>query len=368
MQLTSMRLFLLLCVTALIVACSSPERIESAPLPLPSATAVPSASPTPTASATLTPTPSPTATATATATARPTPSPTATPEPTATPTPEPTLRIVELTLNDIDGSPLRFVSADEHPHLGGFTLVHGTLAIEGEGEISEVVLEVIEVSTGVTFEIGLAPAAQAALSTSLAETGRVEIAASQLLFEIPSTAFAPFDKSENGLLQLRVKVRATDGREAVYENDNKLYPKLVRYTADNRYFVGEEQQGGNGWVTPDAKALLEGLRGVQFGDISNMNGGPFPPHVSHQRGLDADIWFEGYNAIDGAAAGFMLNLLNQSGIIERVELVFVAYQQVDGDPFWAEIRGVTLLDGRPASTVFVPEPEHTGHFHLRLYR
>jgi hypothetical protein len=278
------------------------------------------------------------------------------------------LYVAELTLNDIDGSPLESLSVDEHAHFGGLTLIHGTIAIEGEGEITDVVLEVVDYATQASFEVGLVSEAREQLVGPLGETGRVEIVESRLLFELPSAAFAPFDKSADGHVQLRLKVRASDGREAVRGSDYRYVKKLVRYTADNRYFVGEEEQGGNSWVTPDAKAFLEALEGVQLGDISNMNGGPFPPHVSHQKGVDADVWFEGYNNLDGPAAAFLLGLLNRPGVIERVELAFVAYEQVDGDPFWEEIRDVILLDGRAAGEVFRPEPEHTGHFHLRLYR
>ncbi len=326
---------------------------------------------TPTATSTSTSTPTATATATATPSPTPSPSPTATPEPTPTPTPTPEpppLAVAALTLNDIDGAPLQFLSVDEHPHFGGSTLVHGTLAIEGEGTIAAITLEITDPATGALVHASLTAAAGEQLLLPLGAAGRVEIAASQLLFEIPSTAFAGFDKSQDGVVELRVRVTAADGREALYASSElNDIGKLVRYTADNRYFVGEEEQGGNSWVTPNVKTLAEQLPDVQYGDFSNMNGGFFPPHVSHQRGVDIDVWFFGYNDLDGAAAQFMLDLLNRPGIIERVELAFVAYAQTDGDPYWEVIRDVVLTDGRPAGDVFLPEPDHDTHFHLRLW-
>lgn len=326
-----------------------------------------------TPTATSTPTSTPTATATSTATPSPTPSPTATPSPSPTPTATatplpPTLAVTRLTLHDIDGSQLQFLSVDEHTLFGGSTLVHGTMTIEGEGTVSSVVLEITDPATGAVSETGLAAGAAAQLLASLDKTGRAEIVESQLLFEIPSTAFSTFDRSQDGYVELRVRVTATDGRQAVYEHpDLSRIGKLVLYTADNRYFVGEEAQGGNSWVMPSVKALAEQLPDVQYGDFSNMNGGYFPPHISHQRGVDIDVWFVGYNALDGAAAQFMLDLLNQPGIIERVELAFVAYTQTESDPFWETIRNVALVDGRMAGEVLLPEADHDTHFHLRLW-
>ncbi len=336
--------------------------------PTPTETAIPPTS-TPTATATSTPMPTSTPTPTATPSPTPSPTPTATPSPTPTATPEPpTLAISQLSLQDIDGSPLQFLSIDEHPYFGGFTPVHGTIAIVGEGEIASVTLEIIDAANGASATVELAQPASTQLLLPLGEAGQVAISTSQLLFEIPSTAFAEFDKSQDGNVEMRVRVRATDGREAVYESADLLQVhKLVRYTAENRYFVGEEEQGGNSWVTPNVKALVEQFQDVEFGDFSNMNGGPFPPHVSHQRGVDVDTWFYGYNNLDGATAQGLLDLLNQPGVIERVELVYVAYTQTDGDLFWEAIRDVVLVDGRQAGEVFLPEPEHTTHFHLRFW-
>ncbi|MEZ4570252.1 MAG: hypothetical protein R2849_07975 [Thermomicrobiales bacterium] len=352
----------------LLAACSSPNRDEFRTTPA-ATVEVPTSTPTVSPTATATRTPAPTSTPTVTPSPTPSPTATATPEPTATATPEPpALAIANLALNDIDGSPLQFLSIDEHPLFGGSTLVHGTIAIEGEGEVSSVSLEITDEANGAVIEVDMTGDAGEQLLLPLGESGRVEIAESQLLFEIPSTAFADFDRTSDGYVDLQVSVTTTDGRRAVSGGSGQTrVQKLVRYTADNRYFVGEEEQGGNSWVTPSVKALTEQLADVQFGDFSNMNGGYFPPHVSHQRGVDVDAWFFGYNALDGDAARFMLDLLNQPGIIERVELVYVAYTQADGDPFWDAIRDVVLIDGRSAGEVFVPDAEHDAHCHVRFW-
>lgn len=296
-------------------------------------------------------------------TPQPTPTATATVVPTSTPEP---VAIDHLQLNDIDGSPLTFLSVDEHPYFEGYTLVHGTLSVRSATELTAVTLEIAEPGEEALIRVDLAPEAQASLLFQPPdEHGLMTIETDQLLFRIPSAEFLALDQSRHSQLALMVRVQTSDGHEAskTYE---RWVNRLVRYKAENRYFVGEELQGGNDWVTPRVRDLLFELEGVLIGDISNMNGGPFPPHISHQEGRDIDLWFPGYNALDGATATSLLNLLDQPGRISRVEVVFVAYQQIDEDLFWQAIRDVTLTDGRRAADIFLPEPDHTTHFHLRL--
>jgi hypothetical protein len=99
-----------------------------------------------------------------------------------------------------------------------------------------------------------------------------------------------------------------------------------------------------------------------------MNGGTFPPHTSHQTGVDIDGFFDGYDARDKKAAEKMLALLNLYG--KKIARVFVTFNNKDvpdnKDPFWVAIKDVTLLDGRRARDVITREPDHTGHFHWRL--
>jgi hypothetical protein len=44
--------------------------------------------------------------------------------------------------------------------------------------------------------------------------------------------------------------------------------------------------------------------------------------------------------------------------------VFVAYTA--NDAFGKAIQGVTLKDGRAATSVIRPDADHTGHFHWRV--
>src|SRR5699024_9847061 len=102
----------------------------------------------------------------------PTPPPTAAPEPTPSPTPEPTtLAITELHLHDIDGSPLQFLSIDTHDLFGGFTPIHGTLTIQGEGDIAAVRLEITDPATGALVTADLLTGAIGGLPLPLGADG-----------------------------------------------------------------------------------------------------------------------------------------------------------------------------------------------------
>ena len=358
-----------LALVALIVlaACTtSPDNPGAPPTPTattePTATAVPpTATPEPTATATSTPSPTATATPTNTATPSPIPSPTA--------TPEPTIEITDLELQDIDGVPLIGLSVDEHPYFGGVTPVHGVIRVDGDGTLADVVLEVLENDV----VIATAPLVEDARSVLLGpldgEGGRA-ITESRLLFSFPSNAFVAIDKTRNGTLILRVRAIADDGHEAAYDYRDGAIWKLIRYRGENRYLTGDQfpELGGNEWVQPAVNTIIAGWQGVQIGDFSNLNGGPFPPHITHQRGLDIDVYFTGYENHDAYAAQTLLALIDNPTVLAHLDVIFVAYSQTDGDPFWEAIRNVTLSDGRPASQVFYPEPDHTGHFHVRFHQ
>ncbi|HEX5164589.1 MAG TPA: penicillin-insensitive murein endopeptidase [Thermomicrobiales bacterium] len=296
-----------------------------------------------------------------TATSTPTPSPS--PPATETPHPDP-LVISELVLNDIDNTRLSQLSVSEHPYFGGYTRVHGTLAISGTGNLTDVLLDVIE-SNAVVTTAGLTPTARDILIQPFGDDGLIAITESTLLFEIPSVELSRIDQTSDGLVSLRVRAQSSSGADAV--SSEWPVQKLVRYTKANRYFVGEEAQGGNDWVRPSVRAYVEQLDSVLAGDFSNMNGGPFPPHFSHQTGKDIDLWFEGYNSLDTAAAQRLLAIVNQPAHVARIQNIFVAYERVAGNPFWEVLNGVVLADGRPAASVIVPDPGHYDHFHLRVY-
>lgn len=365
---SSWRILTLVALLLLAGCTTSPDNRDADATPTvspePTATVSP---PTATPRPTSTPTPSPTATATPEPTSTATPTATATATPTATS--EPTIEITDLELHDIDGVPLIGLSVDEHPYFGGNTPVHGVIRVEGEGVLADVVLEVLENDVLIATAALVEDAKAVLLGPLDAEGGRA-ISESRPLFSLPSTAFAGVDKSSNGTLTLRVRAIADDGRAATYDYRTGAIWKLIRYRGENRYLSGDlfPELGGNEWVQPAVNSIIATWQGVQIGDFSNLNGGPFPPHITHQSGLDIDVWFPGYENHDGFAAQTLLDLIDNQTVLAHLDVIFVAYSQTDGDPFWEAIRNVTLSDGRPASQVFYPEPEHTGHFHVRFHQ
>ncbi len=95
---------------------------------------------------------------------------------------------------------------------------------------------------------------------------------------------------------------------------------------------------------------------VVVGDLSRRNGGDIDEHVSHENGLDVDIY---YPRLDGRSRPptrvAQIDLTLAQDLLDRflaagVQVVFVG-QQVD-------------LDG-PSNRV-VPYPEHDNHMHVRL--
>ena len=269
------------------------------------------------------------------------------------------LTISELQLQDIDGSPLKYLSASDHSYFGGNTRVHGTLTIEGpEGESLEA-LEVQVLEGGVIATGTLADSAAEALLTTFDESGRIQLTVSQLLFEIPASGLASANQESNGNLTLRVKARSSSGESA--ERDFGPVTKLVRFTGGLRYGVRDGIFGGDDWAKPGVRLELEST-GHTWNDFSNMNGGVFPSHSSHRTGNSADGWFAGYNARDAATAAEILHHLNTHGT--RIRAVYVTF--APNSEFANAIAGVVLDDGRLATSVIRNIGEHRTHFHWEV--
>ena len=93
-----------------------------------------------------------------------------------------------------------------------------------------------------------------------------------------------------------------------------------------------------------------------------MNGGPFPPHGSHQTGNSVDGWFAGYNERNAATAATIIGHLNTYGA--RIRAVYVTF--APGSEFANAIANVTLNDGRAATSVIRNVPGHETHFHWEV--
>lgn len=271
------------------------------------------------------------------------------------------LAITALSLRDIDNGALSHLSAAPHAYFNGVTRVHGTIRINGreDDEIQSVVLEVLQ-GGGVVATAALADAARSDLLAVIGADKKVEVSTVGRLFDlIPSG----IDVSSNGSVRLRARAVTTDGRQAVREYG--LVAILDRYTGTNRYGSGrDEAQGGDDWVKPRVRDVIAGL-GNTWGDMSNMNGGPFPPHASHRTGNDVDGYFPGYEARNAAVANTLIGQLN-SPAGPRIAAVFVTFASDATNPFFAAIQNVTLADGRRATDVIRPMSGHSTHFHYRI--
>lgn len=280
---------------------------------------------------------------------------------------------VEGSLADIDGAALSYLSADEHSYFGGTTRVHGKITLKGTpgSIVQSVVLRVLE-GGAERLSTNLAASASPQLLLAFPASGELSIATQSLLFELPSSELGTLDSDTNGSLLLRVVAKTDQGDEA--EADLAVVPKLVRYDSSNRFGGRDANQGGDDWVKPSVRAVLRGFAGVHWGDMSNMNGGRFAPHSSHQSGNDADGWCPAYAALafpgsagarDRIAAESLIAYINSPGAGRRIQNLFVS--DAPGHPgFWRAVRNTTLADGRPAQAVITRLTNHRTHFHVRV--
>lgn len=275
------------------------------------------------------------------------------------------LAITKLELRDIDNKGLDFLSTAAHTYFSGNTRVNGIITVQGANndQLNLLVLEVIE-GGKVVATANLAQKAQQTLFPPFGSDEQVEIATSQLLFELPSAQAANIDGTTNGTVSLRVRAKANSGEEVAKGVAPRQ--KLIHFTGTQRYGQRDENVGGDDWVKPSVKTVMEYFISLTWGDISNMNGGSFPPHSSHRTGNDIDGWFSGYNEINAATAATIISHLNDSTYGSRISLVFVTYDRSTGKPFWEAIKNVTLNDGRKAADIIRPVAGHATHFHWRV--
>jgi murein endopeptidase len=127
-----------------------------------------------------------------------------------------------------------------------------------------------------------------------------------------------------------------------------------------------------------------------YNDFSNMNAGFFPPHVSHNLGIDVDVEFGTIHnnrnfAVSRTAAKKLIELLNSS-VGEHIDYIYVMFPTTQDNDFWNEIRNAVLDDDSRvvpenlANTVNPQDPGvhaqgrirwspgHEGHFHIRWKR
>jgi hypothetical protein len=271
------------------------------------------------------------------------------------------LDISSMALNDIDNVSLEYLSASAHSYFGGNTRIHGTITIVGpkEEKLESLVLEVVQnekvVATANLTE-GLRPKL---INVPFGSAEKLEITMSQLMFELPSAEAAKVDGSKNGKLTLRARAKASDGQETT--KDFGQVEILVRLTGTNRYGMRDENRGGDDWLKPSVKTVVDHYSDFNWGDCSNMNAGSFKPdHKTHQTGNDADGHFDGFNDRDADAAKKLIAALNDTTYGSRITTIYVTFTPA----FKKAIKDVTLADGRLATSVFNDETDHDTHFHF----
>lgn len=274
-------------------------------------------------------------------------------------------------LKDIDNSDLVGFSASPHPYFGGHTRVNGTLAFKGgaDDQLKSVVLQVVENGRVIATGQLSAEASAQLLNRRFGPSGLLQIKTSQLLFEVDSSQFPELARGTNPQATLRVVAETATGQRA--EKDVATVPLLVRYTQGNRYAntardangadPTDRAVGGDDWVLPTVRGFMEQVRGVTWGDMSNMNGGRFSPHSSHKLGVDADFKVPGYMNRDAATAQWLIGMVNNPVYGPQIEAIFVAYTPA----LKQALQGVTLNNGKPATSVIKHDAAHDDNFHVR---
>jgi hypothetical protein len=282
--------------------------------------------------------------------------------------------ITSFELRDIDNRYLTWLSVSRsNPYYSGNTRIRGRIVIRcpAGDALTSVKLQVRQNHRAVATA-SLDRAAARLLLVPCGSHGRIAIATSRLLFLLRNTEAARVNVSRDATIGLRLVVKTRRGRSAY--KDWSPVMLLTRYTGTNRYGQRDRtvcldldgkpttyQCGGDDWVLPSVKPVLAHYAGISWNDLSNMNGGPFPYHMNHAAGFDADGWFPGYNARDAATARTIIGQLNDATYGSRINTVYVTYSYTGA--FWNAISNVILDDGRRAPDVIQSVPGHETHFH-----
>jgi hypothetical protein len=274
------------------------------------------------------------------------------------------LSIVSLELADIDNTRLQQISVDDHEYFDGNTRVHGTIDIEGAEEeaLSSIELQVVQ-GGEVVARGELAPTVKSKLLTTFGAEGHLAVEHAERLFDLPAAQAARVDTTQDGTVSLRVVATSTSG-ETASKDLARPVEVLARYKGANRYGGRDEELGGDDWGRPSSLEVAEHYSGVTIGDISNMNGGAFAPHASHQIGADIDAFFPGYDPSSAATAQTLIEQLNDPEFGSRIAAIFATYAPTSA--FAKAISDAELADGRLAKDVIRSVKGHKGHFHWRV--
>jgi hypothetical protein len=267
---------------------------------------------------------------------------------------------------------LNYLSGAAHTYYSGNTLINGTITLKAgkKDALTSLRLQVIQ-DEEVVATARLAASATKKLLIPFGDDGTISIAESQRLFALPSAEAARINGENNSTLMLKVVGKTKLHYEG--EREFATVDLLVRFRGTNRFGNRDAGNctdanaknypcGGDDWVLPNVRTVLAHFTSISWGDMSNMNGGEFPPHDGHQRGTSADGHFGGYNDRDAAAASQIIKYLNDDTYGSRIRRVYVTFTPA----FRRAIEAVTLDDGRRATDVIKNAGDHATHFHFDI--
>jgi hypothetical protein len=310
--------------------------------------------------------------------------------------------------------PLEYLSASQHPYempgAGGqpATVIYGTATVDGfsQDSLKKIVLK-IDGGGGDTAEARLAAGEAHNLVGSFGDGPR-EVKDPVLMFVLPAAEAAKLDDGQIEDRRLRLAVEAVSELGDEAEKSAGTVEQLVRYDLDNRYGPSGTPStsrtdrdlvyGGDDWVTPatrnDLTWITEHAK-IDFfwGDMSNMNGGRFAPHLSHNDGRNVDGYFNRYDDPENCrdvvvgkkkkkkktvkecdqvvtvyGIGVLTQLLN-TPVGKDIQSIFVTYPS-PCETVCATVRVYSkpLADGRLLRDVIRRWPGHETHFHIRFKR
>lgn len=269
-------------------------------------------------------------------------------------------------------NPIQFISLDQHSYFKGQTQVMGSIKLKGNkgDKITSLKLELYK---GSSTPIATGILKNDKLKQPFGDNETIEISVNdpELLFEIPGNV-----TTNETVVQARI-VGETESGEKSPPLELGTLKVLKRYKASNRYTGRDGDLGGDDWATQSVITSLLGNSIIQswsVGDISNMNGGHFPPHSyggTHEHGLGVDMEFGEFATNPNPkiikkkeTAEKLLSLLNTS-IHGTLRQVIVTYDP--SSDFWKTMKDTTLPNGVKASTKIVLDKGHADHFHLSFY-
>lgn len=267
--------------------------------------------------------------------------------------------------------PLRYLSVSKHGYYKGISRLRGRIEVRGasDDQLDDLVLELRQGDAVVEAPLSAAARPQL-IGVPFGNDATLSIDTVTVLFEPASAELGDtFDPSKP--VQLRARARSTNGEEATFEL--ATVTAVAAYAGGNRYGERDDTMGGDGWGRPGTLQLVVDLaareRTLTVGDLSHMHAGNWKSdHCTHTEGLDADVWFNGYNALDGAVARRLIALLTDPGLGPRIRLI---YAQPPGEarkptsPFWSEVLAAEAAGTIPAESIQYADG-HTTHFHVAV--